>query len=159
MVETRLPNGLETSGRRVFRQFWHISRYFGVFAFGMSSSIFQKKNRVLGYSWSNKTWWKPHFPIDQRPLVEGCIANFGIFLEVFEFLHFGWFWMVLGYLWSTLLWYGCYYSHRSRDALSPVCRIFLKINKLKKTIMKLKILQRIPLKLEPDIQYANTGLF
>ena len=29
-----------------------------------------------------------------------------------------------GYSWSTLLWHQCYYPHRSRDALSPVCRIF-----------------------------------
>jgi hypothetical protein len=27
--------------------------------------------------------------------------------------------------WSTLLWHRCYYPHRSRDALSPVCGIFL----------------------------------
>ena len=33
-----------------------------------------------------KTWWKPHFPNGYRPLVEGRIANFGIFLE---FLRFG----------------------------------------------------------------------
>ena len=26
--------------------------------------------------------------------------------------------------WSTLLWHRCYYPHRSRDALSPVCEIF-----------------------------------
>ena len=31
---------------------------------------------------------------------------------------------VLGYSWSTLLWHRCYYPHRSRDALSPVCGIF-----------------------------------
>ena len=30
----------------------------------------------------------------------------------------------MGYSWSTLLWYPCYYPHRLRDALSPVCRIF-----------------------------------
>ena len=30
-----------------------------------------------------------------------------------------------GYSWSTLLWYRCYYPHRSRDALSPVFGIFL----------------------------------
>ena len=30
---------------------------------------------------------------------------------------------VLGYSWSTLLWHRCYYPHRSRDALSPVCGI------------------------------------
>ena len=29
-----------------------------------------------------------------------------------------------GYCWSTLLWYWCYYPHRSRDDLSPVCGIF-----------------------------------
>ena len=28
MVETTLPDGLETSGQRVYRQFWHISRGF-----------------------------------------------------------------------------------------------------------------------------------
>ena len=27
--------------------------------------------------------------------------------------------------WSTLLWHRCYYPHRSRDALSPVCGIFV----------------------------------
>ena len=32
---------------------------------------------------------------------------------------------VFGYSWSTLLWYRCYYPHRSRDALSPVCGIFV----------------------------------
>ena len=32
---------------------------------------------------------------------------------------------VLGYSWSTLLWHRCYYPHRSRDALSPVCGIFV----------------------------------
>ena len=29
-----------------------------------------------------------------------------------------------GYSCSTLLWYWCYFLHRSRDALSPVCGIF-----------------------------------
>ena len=32
--------------------------------------------------------------------------------------------LLFGYSWSTLLWYRCYYPHRSRDALSPVCGIF-----------------------------------
>ena len=32
---------------------------------------------------------------------------------------------VFDYSWSTLLWYRCYYPHRSRDALSPVCGIFI----------------------------------
>ena len=30
-----------------------------------------------------KTWWKPRFPMDLRPLVEGRIANFGISLDIF----------------------------------------------------------------------------
>ena len=33
--------------------------------------------------------------------------------------------LVLGYSWSTLPWYWCYYPYWSRDALSPVCGIFL----------------------------------
>ena len=36
-----------------------------------------------------KTWWKPRFPMELRPLVEGRIANFGISLDVFGFLQFG----------------------------------------------------------------------
>ena len=32
-----------------------------------------------------KTWRKPRFPMD----VEGCIAYFGICLDIFEFLRFG----------------------------------------------------------------------
>ena len=35
-----------------------------------------------------KTWWKPCIPMDKKPLVKGHIANFGIFLETFEFLRF-----------------------------------------------------------------------
>ena len=46
MVETTLPDGLESSGRRVYR-FWHISRRFWVFAFWMIFSVFQK-NWVFG---------------------------------------------------------------------------------------------------------------
>ena len=39
-------------------------------------------------------------------------------------------------LWSTLLWHRCYYPHRSRDALSPVCGIFsLRQNRLKENFL------------------------
>ena len=31
----------------------------------------------------------PRFPMDERPLVKGYIANFGISLDVFEFFGFG----------------------------------------------------------------------
>ena len=43
------------------------------------------------------------------------------------------FWMIFSikqkwvfmYSWSTILWYRCYYPHRSRDAFSPVCGNFV----------------------------------
>ena len=63
-------------------------------------------------------------------MVKGHIANFGTFPDVFEFLRFYNFFRfskksrLWGYSWSTLLWYRCYYPHRSRDAFSPVCGIF-----------------------------------
>ena len=38
-----------------------------------------------------KTCWKPRFLMGEKPLVEGHIANFGISLDVFGFLRFGWF--------------------------------------------------------------------
>ena len=41
--------------------------------------------------------------------------------DFFPFSRKNW---ILGYSLSTLLWYRCYNPHRSRDALSPVCRIF-----------------------------------
>ena len=53
-----------------------------------------------------------------------------IFLDIFECLRFRWFFLffkknqLLGYSWFTLMWHWCYYLHRSRDALSPVCGIF-----------------------------------
>ena len=37
------------------------------------------------------------------------------------------FFLLLILPWSTLLWHRCYYPHRSRDALSPVCGIFFLI--------------------------------
>ena len=36
-----------------------------------------------------KTWWKPCFPMDYRPLVKGYIANLGISLDIFEFFCSG----------------------------------------------------------------------
>ena len=45
-----------------------------------------------------KTCWKPCFPIDERPLVERYIANFGISLDNFEFLCFRRFFPFLGIL-------------------------------------------------------------
>ena len=47
-----------------------------------------------------------------------CVFAFWIIFLVFPKKF------VFGYSWSTLLWYRCYYPHRSRDALFPVCGIF-----------------------------------
>ena len=58
------------------------------------------------------------------------IANFGIFIDISEFFAFLLIFSVFqknrvfGYSWSTILWHRCYYPHRSRHALSPVCGIF-----------------------------------
>ena len=60
MVETKLPNGLETSGWRAYCLFWHISRHFWIFSLWMIFSVFQKK-WIFGYSWSTR---KPRFPMD-----------------------------------------------------------------------------------------------
>ena len=59
MVETTHTDGLETSGRRAYRYFWHISRRFWVFAFLIIFSVFQKI-RVLRCSWSTR---KSRFPM------------------------------------------------------------------------------------------------
>ena len=50
---------------------------------------FQTKMFVFLLILPYKTWWKPRFPMNQRPLVEGYIVNIGISLDVFEFLRFG----------------------------------------------------------------------
>ena len=51
----------------------------------------QKKNSFFLLILPYKTCWNPHFPMDERPLVRGYITNFGISLDVFEFLRFKWF--------------------------------------------------------------------
>ena len=61
MVETTLPDGLETSGRRVYRWYWNISRRFWVFAFWMNFSLFQK-NLAFGYSLSSLLWYRCYYP-------------------------------------------------------------------------------------------------
>jgi hypothetical protein len=43
MLKTTLPDGWETSGRRVYRSFLHISTHFWVFAFWMIFFPFKKK--------------------------------------------------------------------------------------------------------------------
>ena len=58
---------------------------------GSGLKSLRKKSFLLLLILPYKTCWKPRFPMDERPLVEGYIANFGISLDVFEFLRFGWF--------------------------------------------------------------------
>ena len=68
----------------------------------------------------------------------GYITTWGGYIEIWVGyigmmrLYWDWFWMifsvfqknqVLGYSWSTLLWHRCYYPHRSRGSVSPVCGI------------------------------------
>ena len=52
----------------------------------------------------------------------GYITTWGGYIEIWG----GYIGMMrfLGYSWSTLLWHRCYYPHRSRDSVSPVCGIF-----------------------------------
>ena len=58
-------------------------------------------NRFFWQIFSYKILWKPCFMMDQIPLVKGRIANFGIFLDIFEFLRFWWifpFFKTIGFL-------------------------------------------------------------
>ena len=77
------------------------------FLFGSGLKLPRKKKVFFLLILPYKTWWKPHFQMDKRPLVEGPIANFGISLDVFEFLRFGRFFSVFQknwvfwYFWST----------------------------------------------------------
>ena len=71
-----------------------------LFGSGLKS---QRKKKFFLLILHYKTWWKPRFPMYYR---------------------------VFGYSWTTLLWHRCYYAHRSRDALSPVCGIFIKVTKI-----------------------------
>ena len=100
------------------------------FFYGSSLKSPRKKTFVFFADFAIQTCWKLHFPMDERPLVKGYIANFGhicgrfwVFSFWMNFSVFSKIW-VFGYSWSTLPWYWCYYPHRSRDALSPVCGIF-----------------------------------
>ena len=55
-----------------------------IFVWKLSKIAAQKKKfflLILLY----KTCWKPRFPMDERPLVEGYIASFGISLDFLSF--------------------------------------------------------------------------
>ena len=62
-----------------------------IFVWKWSNITVQKKEKFFLLFLPYKTCWKPCFPMDERPLVKGYIANFGISLDIFEFLRFGWF--------------------------------------------------------------------
>ena len=85
-----------------------------------------------GFRYSGSTR-KPRF----RWIRDLWSKGVSLILAYFQTLLIFLFWMIFfvfqkicffGYFWSTLLWYRCYYLHRSKDALSPVCRIFLLTN-------------------------------
>ena len=75
ILEIRNPWGkvLEGSGPRIEHFCWEM-----VLNCRAKKSFFLL---ILPY----KTWWKPRFPKDQRPLVKGYIANFGISLDFLSF--------------------------------------------------------------------------
>ena len=124
--ETTLHDGLETSGQRVYRLFWHISRCFWDFAFWM---IFFRFSNNLGFG---VFLVHPETTLPDGLETSGwrayrLICHISRRFWVFEFLMIFYVFQknrVLGYSWSTLLWYRCYYPHWSGDALSPVCWIF-----------------------------------
>ena len=67
-------------------------------------------------------------PGESISLILAYLQTFLIFCVFDNFFIFQKNW-AFGYSWSTLLWYQCYYPHRSRDALSPVCGIFKYVTK------------------------------
>ena len=62
---------------------------FNIFVWKWSKIAKQKIIVFFPADFAYKTRWKPRFPMDLRPLVNGRIANFGIFLDIFEFIKFG----------------------------------------------------------------------
>ena len=77
----------ESLGKRNGKKWSQIWTF--LFWIGLKSP--HKKNLVFLLILPYKTCWKSRFLMDERPLVEGYIANFGLSLDVFEFLRFGWF--------------------------------------------------------------------
>ena len=62
MVETTLPDGLETSGWRVYRWLWHISRRLWVFLFWIIFLFFFCFFLVFVYFWSTLLWYRCYYP-------------------------------------------------------------------------------------------------
>ena len=79
----------ESLGKSNGKKWSHIWTF--LFGSGLKSPRNRRKKFFFLLILPYKTWWKPSFPMDWRPLVEKYIANIGISLVVFEFLHFGWF--------------------------------------------------------------------
>ena len=77
------PTSLGKSNGKKWSQIWYV-----LFGSGLKSP---RKKKFFLLILPYKTCWKPRFPMDERPLVKGYIANLGISLDVFEFLRFGWF--------------------------------------------------------------------
>ena len=67
---------------------WKKWSQIGTFLFGSGLKLRCEKKVCFWLILPYKTWQKPHFPMDQRPLVKGRIANFGISLDIFDFLRF-----------------------------------------------------------------------
>ena len=72
-------------------------------------------------SWWIRDLWSKGISVILAYLYTFWVFPFWIIFFCF-YLFFG-----FVYSWSTLLWYRCYYPHRSRDSVSPVYGIFSKL--------------------------------
>ena len=93
----------------------------------MIFSVFQKKIGfwgILGPPGNHASRWIRVLWLKGVSLILAYLQTFLSFCVLDDFFLFKKN-RVLGYSWSTLLWHRCYYPHRSRDALSPVCGIFI----------------------------------
>ena len=118
-------SNLKLTGKNV-----NFSRRFWFFAFWMFFFRFQKKSGFGGIlcptkyggnhasRWMRDLWSKG---VSLISLIYSRVFWLFAFLVIFSVFQKN---QVFWYSWSTLLWHRCYYPHRSRDALSPVCGIF-----------------------------------
>ena len=85
ILEIQNPWGkvLERSGLRIEHFCWEV----------VLNRRIKKRQFFFLLILTYRTWLKPLFPMDQRPLVKGYISNFGISLAFFEFFCFGLFFL------------------------------------------------------------------
>ena len=149
MVETTLPDGLETSGRRVYRLFWHISRRFWVFPFWITFSVLDYFFRfkfffVFVYSWSTLLWYRCYYPHQSRDSMSPVCGIFTPWTKGFGqvyFINCG----VVSYQYTSLtlfstLWEKCFLCLYSRNFATKITKYIMNRN-----ICKIFILNQFPL--------------